>query len=185
LSSAYSLRGAVRDNLLAIASWWTSLWWHTSHFEKVSWGRAWRRVRVRVSVRCDRGESPLREEGRSDETSNEESFDDHRGLLQYCQSGTPLQSLTCFCFTSPRMIRGLLQDLFENHHGVLAYCHADQLSAGTPKRRGPHRQDKSRGVQPERPQCAITERRSAAICESSSCQPLLSLRRMSLARLGQ
>ncbi|RSH93676.1 hypothetical protein EHS25_006323 [Saitozyma podzolica] len=34
LSSAYSLRGAVRDNLLAIASWWTSLWWHTSHFEK-------------------------------------------------------------------------------------------------------------------------------------------------------
>jgi hypothetical protein len=37
LSSAYSLRGAVWDNLLAIASWWTSLWWHTSQFEKVSW----------------------------------------------------------------------------------------------------------------------------------------------------
>lgn len=36
LARAYSIRGAVLDNLLAIASWWTSLAWKTSTFEKVS-----------------------------------------------------------------------------------------------------------------------------------------------------
>lgn len=35
LREAYSVSGAVLDNLLAIATWWTSLMWHTSHFEKV------------------------------------------------------------------------------------------------------------------------------------------------------
>lgn len=35
LREAYSVSGAVMDNLLAIATWWTSLMWHTSHFEKV------------------------------------------------------------------------------------------------------------------------------------------------------
>ncbi|ORX38071.1 Golgin subfamily A member 7/ERF4 family-domain-containing protein, partial [Kockovaella imperatae] len=34
LLSAYSIRGAVIDNLFAIATWWTSLLWRTSHFEK-------------------------------------------------------------------------------------------------------------------------------------------------------
>jgi len=36
LITAYSTRGAVIDNLIAIATWWTSLLWRTSHFEKVS-----------------------------------------------------------------------------------------------------------------------------------------------------
>ncbi|KAK4683549.1 hypothetical protein P7C73_g6696, partial [Tremellales sp. Uapishka_1] len=34
LVEAYSLSWAIIDNLIAIASWWTSLWWHTSRFEK-------------------------------------------------------------------------------------------------------------------------------------------------------
>lgn len=34
MTSAYSVRGAVIDNLLAVATWWTSLLWRTSHFEK-------------------------------------------------------------------------------------------------------------------------------------------------------
>lgn len=32
---AYSVKGAVIDNLVAIASWWTSLLWRVSHFEAV------------------------------------------------------------------------------------------------------------------------------------------------------
>lgn len=35
LVAAYSVRGAVIDNLIAVATWWTSLWWRTSTFEKV------------------------------------------------------------------------------------------------------------------------------------------------------
>lgn len=36
LVEAYSVSGAVVDNLIAVATWWTSLFWRTSHFEKVS-----------------------------------------------------------------------------------------------------------------------------------------------------
>jgi hypothetical protein len=35
LVAAYSVRGAVVDNLIAVATWWTSLLWRTSTFEKV------------------------------------------------------------------------------------------------------------------------------------------------------
>jgi hypothetical protein len=35
LVAAYSVRGAVVDNLIAVATWWTSLWWRTSTFETV------------------------------------------------------------------------------------------------------------------------------------------------------
>lgn len=38
---AYSVQGAVIDNLIAIATWWTSLLWRTSHFETVSRYSAW------------------------------------------------------------------------------------------------------------------------------------------------
>ncbi|EIW71762.1 hypothetical protein TREMEDRAFT_22967, partial [Tremella mesenterica DSM 1558] len=34
LTNAYSVRGAVVDNLIAVSTWWTSLLWRTSHFEK-------------------------------------------------------------------------------------------------------------------------------------------------------
>ncbi|KAI9632918.1 Golgin subfamily A member 7/ERF4 family-domain-containing protein [Dioszegia hungarica] len=34
LTAAYSIRGAAIDNLIAIASWWTSIWWRTSCFER-------------------------------------------------------------------------------------------------------------------------------------------------------
>jgi hypothetical protein len=34
LTAAYSIRGATIDNLIAIASWWTSILWRTSHFER-------------------------------------------------------------------------------------------------------------------------------------------------------
>ncbi|ORY35010.1 Golgin subfamily A member 7/ERF4 family-domain-containing protein [Naematelia encephala] len=34
LAEAYSVKGAVMDNLLAIFTWWTSLLWSTSHFER-------------------------------------------------------------------------------------------------------------------------------------------------------
>ncbi|KAL1413807.1 hypothetical protein Q8F55_001591 [Vanrija albida] len=34
LRDAYSVSGAVVDNVIAVLSWWTSLWWRTSHFEK-------------------------------------------------------------------------------------------------------------------------------------------------------
>lgn len=36
MAQAYSVKGAVIDNVIAIATWWTSLLWRTSHFEKVS-----------------------------------------------------------------------------------------------------------------------------------------------------
>lgn len=35
LISAYSTRGAVIDNLIAIATWWISLWFRPGHFETV------------------------------------------------------------------------------------------------------------------------------------------------------
>lgn len=35
LVAAYSVRGAVVDNLIAIATWWTSLLWRVSTFERV------------------------------------------------------------------------------------------------------------------------------------------------------
>jgi hypothetical protein len=35
MTVAYSVKGAVLDNLIAIATWWTSLLWRTSHFESV------------------------------------------------------------------------------------------------------------------------------------------------------
>ena len=35
LIAAYSVKGAVVDNVIAIATWWTSLLWRTSTFEKV------------------------------------------------------------------------------------------------------------------------------------------------------
>lgn len=35
LTDAYSVRGAVLDNLIAVGTWWTSLVWRTSHFERV------------------------------------------------------------------------------------------------------------------------------------------------------
>jgi len=35
LREAYSVSGAIVDNLIAVATWWTSLFWRTSHFEKV------------------------------------------------------------------------------------------------------------------------------------------------------
>jgi hypothetical protein len=34
LTAAYSIRGAAIDNIIAIASWWTSIWWRTSCFER-------------------------------------------------------------------------------------------------------------------------------------------------------
>ncbi|TXT15504.1 hypothetical protein VHUM_00007 [Vanrija humicola] len=34
LREAYSVSGAVVDNVIAVLTWWTSLWWRTSHFEK-------------------------------------------------------------------------------------------------------------------------------------------------------
>lgn len=34
LTAAYSIRGAAIDNIIAVASWWTSLWWRTSTFER-------------------------------------------------------------------------------------------------------------------------------------------------------
>lgn len=34
LREAYSTSGAVVDNLIGIATWWTSLIWRPSHFEK-------------------------------------------------------------------------------------------------------------------------------------------------------
>ena len=36
LISAYSTSEAVIDNLIAIATWWTSLMFRDGHFEKVS-----------------------------------------------------------------------------------------------------------------------------------------------------
>jgi hypothetical protein len=36
MAQAYSVKGAVIDNVIAIATWWTSVLWRTSHFEKVS-----------------------------------------------------------------------------------------------------------------------------------------------------
>jgi len=35
LISAYSTKAAVIDNLIAIATWWTSLMFRDGHFEKV------------------------------------------------------------------------------------------------------------------------------------------------------
>lgn len=35
LEEAYSVSGAITDNLIAVLTWWTSLLWRTSHFEKV------------------------------------------------------------------------------------------------------------------------------------------------------
>lgn len=39
LREAYSTSGAVWDNVIAVLTWWTSLMWRTSHFEKVSCAR--------------------------------------------------------------------------------------------------------------------------------------------------
>lgn len=36
LISAYSTKAAVVDNLIAIATWWMSLWFRPGHFETVS-----------------------------------------------------------------------------------------------------------------------------------------------------
>lgn len=38
LREAFSTSGAVWDNLIAVLTWWTSLLWRTSHFEKVGVG---------------------------------------------------------------------------------------------------------------------------------------------------
>jgi len=35
LRDAYSVGGAIVDNVIAVATLWTSLCWRTSHFEKV------------------------------------------------------------------------------------------------------------------------------------------------------
>lgn len=62
LREAYSTSGAVVDNLIGVLTWWTSLIWRTSHFEKVG-------TSARAAMRAEGGHGqsgelqPPQEEG--------------------------------------------------------------------------------------------------------------------------